>query len=43
MNKLNKEEKEEKKTLLKKCNDYIDIKKKKCSLLYNLEILNIKK
>ena len=43
MNKLNKEEKEEKKTLLKKCNDYIDIKKNKCSLLYNLEILNIKK
>jgi len=43
MNKLNKEEKEEKKTLLKKCNDYIDIKKNECSLLYNLEILNIKK
>ena len=43
MNKLNKEEKEKKKTLLKKCNDYIDIKKNECSLLYNLEILNIKK
>ena len=32
---LNKEENEEKKVLLKKCNDYIDKKKNECSLLYN--------
>ena len=43
-NKLNKEEKEEKQTLLKRCNDFIDRKKKECSfLINNLKLLNIKK
>ena len=40
---LTKEEKEEKQTLLKKCNDYIEIKKYESSLINNTEILNIKK
>ena len=38
--KLNQEEKEEKITLLKKCNDYVDKKRNECSLINNLEILN---
>ena len=42
-NELNKEEKDKKKNLLKRCNDYIYIYIKECSLLNNLEILNIRK
>jgi GTP-binding protein EngB required for normal cell division len=42
-NELNKEEKEEKNTLLKRCNNYIDKNKNESSLLNNLETLNIKK
>ena len=43
-NELNKEEKEEKKTLLKRCDDYIYRKRNECSfLLNNLKLLNIKK
>ena len=42
-NDLNKEEKKEKETLFKRCNDYVDNKKNKCSLLNNIEILDIKK
>ena len=39
---LNKKEEEEKKTLLKICNDYIDNKKKECTLLASSEIIKIK-
>jgi hypothetical protein len=42
-NELNKEEKEKKETLLKRCNDYMENKKKECSLLNNLKILHFKK
>ena len=42
-NELNKEEKEEKNTLLKRCNNYIDKNGNESSLLNNLETLNIKK
>ena len=42
-NELNKEEKEEKNTLLERCNNYIDKNGNESSLLNNLETLNIKK
>ena len=42
-NELSTEEKEEKKTLLKTCNDYVEKKKSECSLINSTEILNIKK
>jgi len=41
--KLNSKEDKERKFLLKKCNDYFDKIKNKCSFLYNYELFQIKK